>query len=438
MSVGRSIKVYLAGGTPGGLLTAEIGNWTGHVVAAPRSDLAGLLRREEARRTGVYLLIGEGSDNAARPRVYVGESDDVSSRLRYHAQDERKDFWERAIVLTSKDANLTKAHVRYLESRFIALAHQAGRASIENGSQPPPPPLPEADVSDMEYFVEQARIILPVLGVNVFRSVARWSDPPASEPVTPDAPPPDVSPVFEFGLRSGGIAARAQEIDGEFTVLEGSTARAGWSGNPGGYEQVHERLRLDGSLASTDDDQVLVFTRSTVFTSVSAAAATVVGREENGRRGWRVAGTNQTYADWQNRGLDDAIEQRDRPVGLARTTPSTGASSPTFELRVDGEGIVARAQVVDGGFTVLGGSTARIGRVGVRPDYEDQRAALRSDGTLVPAPDGSALVFVRPHRFRSVSAAASVVLARSANGRTEWKVEGTGIGFGQWQERATA
>jgi hypothetical protein len=55
-----------------------------------------------------------------------------------------------AIVVTSKDANLTKAHARHLESRFIALAQQAARCRLDNGTAPEPLPLPEADVSDME------------------------------------------------------------------------------------------------------------------------------------------------------------------------------------------------------------------------------------------------------------------------------------------------
>ena len=79
-------------------------------------------------------------------------------------------------MLTSKDANLTKAHARYLESRFITLAQQARRSRLINGTAPAPLPLPEADVSDMEYFIAQAKIILPVLGVNILRSAATADD----------------------------------------------------------------------------------------------------------------------------------------------------------------------------------------------------------------------------------------------------------------------
>ena len=156
VSLGKSIRLYLADGTPGGLLTAEIMNWTGHVVAAPRSDLAGLLKRPEASRTGIYLLLGDDPDSLGGSLAYIGEGDDVGKRLYQHARAEDqggKDFWDRAILFTSKDANLTKAHARYLESRFITLASQARRSRLLNGTARAPLPLPEADVSDMEYFI---------------------------------------------------------------------------------------------------------------------------------------------------------------------------------------------------------------------------------------------------------------------------------------------
>jgi hypothetical protein len=167
MSAGRSASIWWTA-APGGLLTAEIMNWTGHVVAAPRSDLRMLLRRQETSRTGIYILLGDDPETLGGTLAYIGEGDDVSQRLAQHARLEGqggKDFWDRAVVLTNKDANLTKAHARYLESRFITLARQAGRSRITNGTSPLPLPLPEADVSDMEYFITQAKIILPVLSV---------------------------------------------------------------------------------------------------------------------------------------------------------------------------------------------------------------------------------------------------------------------------------
>lgn len=306
MSAGKSVRLFLAEGTPGGLLTAEIMNWTGYVVAAPRSDLAALLKRPETTRTGIYILLGDDPDSLGGQMAYIGEGDDVSKRLYHHARTEDqngKDFWDRAIVLTSKDTNLTKAHARYLESRFLTVALKAGRSRLTNGTMPPPIVLPEADVSDMEYFIEQAKIVLPVLGVNIFRSqeVVVTSMPKAVNQKLN-------SPVFEMTLKKHGIAATAQEVDGEFTVLEGSVARLKWSGSVGhSYTSLRAKLENDGTLVQCPDGESMQFTRNHVFASPSAAAAVVAGRSANGRTEWLVNGTRTTYGQWETKDVDEAM-----------------------------------------------------------------------------------------------------------------------------------
>jgi hypothetical protein len=308
VSVGRSIRVYLADGTPGGLLTAEIMNWTGHIVAAPRSDLAALLKRPETSRTGIYFLLGDDPESLGGTLAYIGEGDDVATRLRQHARPEQqggKDFWNRAIVLTSKDANLTKAHARYLESNFIALAQQAKRSRLANGTAPPMLPLPESDRSDMEYFIAQAKIILPVLGVNILRAPASAITTPGTVP----DPAAAVSPTFELQLRKEGITATAREIDGEFTVLEGSKARSTWTGVQHAYKALHEKLVQEAALVPDHDGMTMRFARDQVFASPSAAAAVVVGRTSNGRTDWKIQGTGVSYGSWQSRGIDQAANE---------------------------------------------------------------------------------------------------------------------------------
>ena len=310
MTAGKSIRLFLADGTPGGLLTAEIMNWTGHVVASPRSDLAALLKRPEAGRTGIYFLLGDDPNSLGGTIAYIGEGDDVSKRLYQHARPEDqggKDFWDRAIVLTSKDTNLTKAHARYLESRLITLAQQANRAVLVNGTAPPPLPLPEADISDMEYFISQAKIVLPVLGVNLLRATATLVHEQHGSSMA--ATISVQSPMFELTLRKSGIAATAQEIDGEFTVFEGSTARSEWQGVDDGYKRLREKLEEDGTLALSDDGKSRRFTRNQVFASPSAAAAVVAGRSANGRVEWKVQGTGVSYGSWQSEGVDRALEE---------------------------------------------------------------------------------------------------------------------------------
>ena len=305
MSTGKSVRLFLADGTPGGLLTAEIMNWTGHVVAAPRSELAVLLKRDEIKRTGIYILLGEDPDSLGGLIAYIGEGDDVGKRLYQHSRPEEqngKDFWDRAIVLTSKDTNLTKAHARYLESRLITLGLQASRARLLNATNPAPITLPEADVSDMEYFIDQAKIVLPVLGISIFRSAATAPKPIAHG----SSEAARLEPTFALMFKKDGIVATAKEVDGEFTVLAGSTARLFWVGGDHSYRGLREALERDGTLAPSPGGGNSTFMHDQVFASPSAAAAVVLGRNANGRKEWRLPDIGLTYDAWQRQGLAEA------------------------------------------------------------------------------------------------------------------------------------
>lgn len=74
---GKTIRIYLADGEPTGILLAEISNWTGKVLVAPRSQLDQLSKREEVRRTGVYLLVGPDPDDPSRALASISEGDNV-------------------------------------------------------------------------------------------------------------------------------------------------------------------------------------------------------------------------------------------------------------------------------------------------------------------------------------------------------------------------
>lgn len=297
---GKQVKLFLVDGTPGGLTTAEITNWTGSVLSARRSDLAELLRREEAERTGAYLLLGEDEDAVGDTRCYVGEADVVATRLRAHAKE--KPFWSQVVLITSKDTNLTKSHVRYLESRLIELAQQAGRVTLENGTAPPRPRLPEADVSDMEYFLGELQIVLPVLGVNVIRVRAARSQAVAS--------PPSESPVFTLTNKHKSVDARAQQIDGEFIMLSGSVVVSTWHGVGNAlstqkayasYRAQHEGLVADGSIVV--EGGTARTTRDIVFGSPSTAGAVALGRSCNGRVEW--VSPEGSFGAWESRGVED-------------------------------------------------------------------------------------------------------------------------------------
>lgn len=228
-------------------------------MAAPRSELRDLLSREEAKRTGWYILLGEDPDALGERRAYIGEGDNVGRRLYHHSRSEEqsgKAFWDRAVILTSKDMNLTKAHVRYLESRFIQLVQDAKRASLENGTAPAAQTLPEADDSDMEYFIEQAKIVLPVLGVNLFR--AGVTSQAGRAPY--DLGERSTSDTFELHFKKEDISASAEEVDGEFLVLKDSEARSSWVGVAGrGYSKLRNKLKDENVLVQNAESTKMLF-----------------------------------------------------------------------------------------------------------------------------------------------------------------------------------
>ena len=298
---GRTIRIHLVDGSPTGMLAAEIINWTGKVLVSPRSHLAALAKRDEARRTGIYFLVGADPDNRNLERVYVGESDKVLSRLAQHDKDDSKDFWTRTIIVTSKDENLTKSHVRFLESRLIKIVSGTGRAKLANNTAPPAPVLPEADVADMDYFLGQIQMILPVLGFSFLQ-------PRPSFDVT-DQTVTGATPIFV--IESVGVKAEAREVNGEFVVLKGSTVRKQGTDGWVSYRDLRQQLIEANLLVEGENPEYFVFADDFAFASPSAAAAVILGRQANGRTEWKETTTRKSYANWQElqlkmAGIDDS------------------------------------------------------------------------------------------------------------------------------------
>ena len=284
VALGKTIKLYLIDGSPTGPISAEIGNWTGQVIVVPRAQLHELAKREQLQRTGVYVLVGPDAQTNA-DRIYIGEADEVFARLKTHDKEEDKEFWTRAITLTSKDFNLTKAHGRYLESRLIELSHNAGRAKVSNGTEPGAKTLPESDLADMDYFLEQTKLILPVLGFDFLR-------PPATREHRADA---DNAPLLQ--MSDVGATAKAREVDGSFVVLKGSTARKNGSPSWNSYVSLREDLIRQGKLVPKGND-LYEFVEDVEFSSPSAAAAIVAAANRNGRSTWKLQ-NGDTYAAWK-------------------------------------------------------------------------------------------------------------------------------------------
>jgi hypothetical protein len=282
---GRSLELYFIDGNPDGMLTAEVFNWTGHVLKAPRTQIAAMLSRKEARHTGVYLLLG---DKDGEPLAYVGEGESISDRIKSH--DAKKDWWKDVVIVTTGANNLHKAHVKYLESRLVEIANTIKRVDLENGNTPPRPGLSEAAQANMESFLEYLLMVLPALRIDMFLERAKPEHTSSRSE----------GPVFELINRTHDLRATAVLVDGDFIVEEGSQARLGWvSQAKQEHSYMHLRAEVERSGILSQQGDRSIFTKSYAFESPSAAAAVVLGRNANGTTEWMLVGTGQTYKEWE-------------------------------------------------------------------------------------------------------------------------------------------
>ncbi|WP_136682604.1 GIY-YIG nuclease family protein [Falsirhodobacter xinxiangensis] len=278
MNHGRSLELFFVDGKPAGIVTAEVFNWTGHVLRIPRTEIAKGLRREQASYAGVYLLLGEQD---GQPCAYVGEGEDVASRIKSH--DQSRDWWDEVVIVTTLSNNLHKAHIKYLESRVVEKALTVG-STLQNGNTPPRSGLSEAARANMEEFLEMLDLVLAALGIGLMVDNKRR----ASATLSDDQPS---APLFELS-RGGEIVAAADVIGDEFVVRKGSVA-GNWNADSAHtYKKLHNELVVKGVVADGK------FQISYAFKSASAAAAIVLGRAANGPRNWRRP-DRTTYADWE-------------------------------------------------------------------------------------------------------------------------------------------
>jgi len=265
-----TIKLYLPQGDAKSLRTAEISNWTGKAIAAPRTEIEQLLAREELEKAGVYLLIGTDPVSNA-PHAYIGEAEIIRERLKQHKS---KEFWISAIVFVSKDENLTKAHVRYLESRLLDEVRHVNRFTLEQ-NQAGGSRLPESDREDMEVFLERIRQLLPVLGSDILSPIAK-------------APLSTKADGVLF-CRMKDAEAQGQRSTNGFVVFRGSSAVLKERPSAETYPYVvaqRKQLIAEGTLV--EKKGVLVFMKDAEFSSPSAAAAVIHGGSANGLIAWRT------------------------------------------------------------------------------------------------------------------------------------------------------
>jgi hypothetical protein len=269
MKFGKTIKIFLIDGDPNGRMSCELSNWSGKAYKIPRIKVKECSDREDlTTSTGVYLLFGKDEDG--KDQVYIGEAETILKRL--NQQLTSKDFWNETIVFISKDDNLNKAHVKYLENRLHEIAKFANRYKVDNSIIPTQSSISESDKAEMEEFIEYIKLLVNTLGHKVFEEKREFK-------------PTQKQETFFIKAARGADGQGEPTSDG-FVVFKGSKAAATIvSSMTKNFINLRDKLISEGILLDKGD--FLEFNDDYIFTSPSTAAVIIMGRNANGLSEWK-------------------------------------------------------------------------------------------------------------------------------------------------------
>jgi hypothetical protein len=269
MTYGKTIKIFLMDGDPNGRMSCELSNWTGKTYKIPRIKIKECTDREDMVNTGVYLLFGK--DEEGKDLVYIGEAESMLKRLNQHLN--QKDFWNETIVIISKDNNLNKAHVKYLENRLHEIAHKAKRYKVENTVTPTLSSISESDKAEMEEFLDNIKMLVNTLGHKVFEE-KRELKPKQKQDL--------------FAIKSArGADAHGEPTSEGFVVFKGSKASSTEVNSlTPSFAMLRKRLIEEGVLVNKGE--YYEFSDDSIFSSPSSAAVVVMGRNANGLTEWKL------------------------------------------------------------------------------------------------------------------------------------------------------
>ena len=285
---GKSIRIFLSDGDVTGIRHAEVVNWTGQAIYCPRNLVRELSSWSESQKPGVYFLIGE-DENTMGAKVYIGEAENVYLRLLNHLTT--KEYWNEVVFFTNKDENLTKGHIKYLESRLIELAYTVKRYVVVNTVNPQLSSLPRGDRDSMEEFIDNIRLLLGTLGHKLLEPLlilpkAQIDEIKYDEKTVVDKQHKTFATDTKLFLKIGKLTASGFLTNEGLVVLANSHASFQDRDSLAHFWQdLKAKLISKNILVSRGS--YYEFTENYLFKSPTAAGSIISGYSINGRECWK-------------------------------------------------------------------------------------------------------------------------------------------------------
>ena len=270
-------------GTAGGRIKCTLANWTGVAYKIPRTELDKCKARDDLKQSGVYFLFGT-SDQTGENIVYIGQAgarkngEGILNRLQEHKRNPDKDYWTEAVVFTTSNNSFGPTEISYLENRFCSLATEAKRYLVKNGNDPTSGNITEEKESELEEFIDYAKIVMGTFGHKIFEPLT--DDKARNEPSLIISESKELLLHLKRKSRKSGqvIEANCKQTNEGFVVLKGSHIETIDSDSiPPGIKERRQKAYID-------DNGILQ--ENVLFSSPSYAASFVIGGSVNGLTAW--------------------------------------------------------------------------------------------------------------------------------------------------------
>ena len=292
---GKNINIFLMDGTANGRIKCTLANWTGVAYRIPRVDLDLCKERNDLKQSGVYFLFG-ASDETAEQVIYIGQAgarkngEGIFYRLQEHKKNPDKDYWSEAIVFTTSNNSFGPTEISYLENRFCAMANDAHRYIVKNGNEPTQGNVTEEKESELEEFIEYAKIIMGVLGHKVFEPLV----------ITESTEAGTAKSIGDkhttFFIKKRGANAKAIQTSEGFIVLSGSILSKG--AVPSCPDSaINARKKYSDII-----DENMTLLKDVPFKTPSGASSFVLLRSSNGNIDW-ITEEGITFGKFENTDL---------------------------------------------------------------------------------------------------------------------------------------
>ncbi|GHU10092.1 methionine sulfoxide reductase [Betaproteobacteria bacterium] len=277
---GKSINLFLMDGTASGRIKCTLANWTGVAYKIPRTELEKCKERDDLKQSGVYFLFGR-SEQTGDEIVYIGQAgirkngEGILYRLQEHKRNPDKDYWTEAIVFTTSNNSFGPTEISYLESRFCNLATEAKRYEVKNANDPTSGNITEEKESELEEFIDYAKIVMGTLGHKVFEGLTQQT-------TSGETTAPTVEAVVIFEFKRADASVRGQRTSEGFVLLQGSKiSQSIKTSCPESVKKSRERYA-----PKIDKDGVLLV--DILFHSPNEAASFAVAGTINAQTAWQT------------------------------------------------------------------------------------------------------------------------------------------------------